>query len=402
MLILDFIKEFWYLLNSMSVYLLFGFIMAGVMSVYISNEFVYNNLGNKGGISSILKSSILGIPLPLCSCSVIPVAASLKNHGASKSAVTSFLLSTPQTGIDSIMVTYGLLGPLIAFFRPIIALLSGFIGGFVIHALDSEYPESKVECHEECCSSSDDGIIIKIIKYAFITLPKDIASPLLSGLAIASVISMIIPANFLSNYVSDGFLSMILMVVIGTPLYICATASIPLALVLMLKGATLGAALVFLMVGPVTNTTSIVTMIKILGKKSTALVLFTIIVFSVSMGILVDSLSINISRITDITNHHHHFSIYHNIISLFLLCVVANTIFGGLFITSSKKSDNMIMISGMTCNNCVNKISDEIKKLGYDKFSIDLQRGTLTIDDDSVNWGLICDTIKSIGFNVID
>ena len=159
MLIFDFCNEFWYLINSMSIYLLFGFLMAGVMSVYISNEFVYNNLGNKKGISSIIKSSLLGIPLPLCSCSVIPVAASLKNHGASKPAVTSFLLSTPQTGVDSILVTYGLLGPLVAVIRPIIALIAGLFSGTLVHTLDNDNNDIIEECHEECCDNDDTSII---------------------------------------------------------------------------------------------------------------------------------------------------------------------------------------------------------------------------------------------------
>ncbi len=400
MLILDFFNEFWYLINSMSIYLLFGFLMAGVMSVYISNEFVYNNLGNKKGLSSIIKSSLLGIPLPLCSCSVIPVAASLKNHGASKPAVTSFLLSTPQTGVDSILVTYGLLGPLVAVVRPIIALFSGFIGGVVINTFDKEYPESTIKCEEECCASNNDSIIKKIMRYAFITLPKDIARPLISGLIIASLISMLIPSDFLTTYVGDGFTSMLLMIMIGTPLYICATASIPLAVVFMSKGATLGAALVFLMVGPATNTTSIVTMIKILGKKSTILVIGTLILFSICIGMLVDSLSINISTLTKITEHSHDFSIYHHIISIFLLFVIINSMRSPIISREpSALKSNAIIITGMTCNNCVSKISHEIKSLGYKDFKINLDDGTLTINDEHIHWDEIKNKIKSIGFD---
>ena len=138
-MIYDFMNEFWILLNQVSPYLIFGFVIAGILSVVISQELIESHLGKRTGILSVLKASLLGIPLPLCSCSVIPVSASLKKHGASKGAISSFLLSTPQTGVDSIMVTYGLLGPIVALIRPITALITGVIGGSAVHYFDKTY-----------------------------------------------------------------------------------------------------------------------------------------------------------------------------------------------------------------------------------------------------------------------
>ena len=139
MLLYNFIEEVWYFLNQISPYLLLGFFIAGILSIFISSDFIEKNLGKKEGFGAVIKASLLGIPLPLCSCSVIPVSASLKRHGASKGAISSFLLSTPQTGVDSIMVTYGLLGPVVAIIRPIIALMTGLFGGTMVHCFDRQF-----------------------------------------------------------------------------------------------------------------------------------------------------------------------------------------------------------------------------------------------------------------------
>ena len=142
-------------------------------------------------------------------------------------------------------------------------------------------------------------------------------------------------------------------------------------------------------------------MIKILGKKSTILVLTTLVITSICMGVLVDSFSINIQTITSIAEHNHHFSIYNNIVSIFLLGVVINSIFNLSISNNQINSDhNMIFISGMTCNNCVNKISNEIKLLGYENFHIDLNKGTLTINDKHVHWDIIKDKVKSMGYDI--
>jgi uncharacterized membrane protein YraQ (UPF0718 family) len=132
-----FMHEFWEVLGEMAPYLLFGFLVAGILSVYISQKFVERHLGGRG-FWAVLKASLFGIPLPLCSCGVIPVAASLRKQGAGKGAVTSFLISTPQTGVDSILVTLSLLGPVYAIFRPVASFIKGVIGGMAVSIFDPE------------------------------------------------------------------------------------------------------------------------------------------------------------------------------------------------------------------------------------------------------------------------
>ncbi len=288
-LLIDIAVAFWGTLCDMSPYLLFGFLMAGVLSVLISPELIQKHLG-KGGIASILKASFFGVPLPLCSCSVIPVATSLRRHGASKGATTAFLLSTPQTGVDSIMATLALLGPVFAIFRPLAAFVSGLIGGSIVEWTDSDVMESEVkECTDECCSADAKGSKLKrIIRYGFVVLPRDIAKPLLLGLVIAGGIAALVPETFFAEFLGVGILSMLVMMLLGIPVYVCATASIPVAAAMMLKGVTPGAALVFLMTGPATNAAAIAALWKIMGKKTTLIYMAIVAGTALGSGLLLD------------------------------------------------------------------------------------------------------------------
>ena len=163
----NYFHELWDFLLLISPYLLLGFLAAGILSILIKQEIIEQHLGKKKGFLSILKAGLFGVPLPLCSCSVIPVSASLKRHGAGKGAITSFLLSTPQTGVDSIMVTYGLLGPIVAIIRPIIALLTGLLSGTLVHMYDRQYDTNgkDEDCNETCCNNSNESIVKRIFKY---------------------------------------------------------------------------------------------------------------------------------------------------------------------------------------------------------------------------------------------
>ncbi len=182
-LILGIPREAWGVLGEMAPYLLFGFAMAGILSVFIPPETVERQLG-KRSLWSVFKATVFGIPLPLCSCSVIPVAASLRKHGATRGATAAFLLSTPQTGVDSIMVTLGLLGPVVAIFRPIVALIAGLAGGSLVAMADSHGADGSGEveaCEDACCASADtQSKPVRAFRYAFITLPEDIGKALLS------------------------------------------------------------------------------------------------------------------------------------------------------------------------------------------------------------------------------
>jgi len=299
LIVLKFILvDFWNVLAEMSPYLLFGFFVAGVLSVLLSQRFVETHLGGTG-IWPLVKASIFGVPLPLCSCGVIPVSMSLHKHGASKGATISFLLSTPQTGVDSIFVTLSLLGPLFAVFRPLAAFVTGIVGGSLVNtftrAIDDQPPE---KCSDPCCQpQKNTNKLTRGLRYGFITLPSDIAGAMLLGLVIAAIISALVPDNYFADKLGTGIFPMVIMMFLGIPVYVCATASVPVAAALILKGLTPGAALVFLMTGPATNAASFVTIWKTLGRKTALTYLAAVAACSLTAGLLLDYIAADVGFI---------------------------------------------------------------------------------------------------------
>jgi uncharacterized membrane protein YraQ (UPF0718 family)/copper chaperone CopZ len=289
----------WLVLGQMAPYLLFGFLVAGLLSVCISPEWVERHLGRRG-FGPVLKASLFGVPLPLCSCGVIPVAASLHRHGASRAATTSFLLSTPQTGVDSIAVTYALLGPLYAVFRPIAALATGLLGGGLVQLFAQrgepapnhrDHAHAAADCQEACCAGRNtQHIAVRALRYGLVTLPRDIGAALLVGVVIAGAIGALFPEppEQLQPYLGGGLLAMLLMAAVGIPIYVCASASVPIAAGFIHLGASPGAALAFLIAGPATNGATITTVWKLLGRRTALLYLSTIAVAAVGCGLLLD------------------------------------------------------------------------------------------------------------------
>ncbi len=289
-LIKSFANDFWQTAAEMSPYLLFGFLVAGILSVLVSQRLVEKHLGGRG-FWPLVKASAFGVPLPLCSCGVIPVSMSLRKHGASKGATISFLLSTPQTGADSIFVTLSLLGPVFAIFRPLAALVTGIFGGLLVNTFDRSSKQAEAappQCTDECCTDIKTNKLIKGLKYGFVTLPRDIGRPMLVGLIIAAAISAIVPDNFFVEKLGTGIFAMVVMMFLGIPVYVCATASVPIAAALILKGLTPGAAIVFLMTGPATNAASLVTIWKTLGKTTALIYLITVAGCAMLSGIVLD------------------------------------------------------------------------------------------------------------------
>jgi uncharacterized protein len=285
-------REFASVFGEMAPYLLFGFFAAGLLSIFISAETVEKHLGGRG-LGPVLKAAFWGVPLPLCSCSVIPVATSLRRHGAGRGATAAFLLSTPQTGVDSILVTYGLLGPVFAIFRPVAAFVTGLVGGALVNKFGNgnagDGTEQAEACHEECCEHKERrGRFLRALHYGFVTLPRDIGKELIVGLLIAGLITALVPQDLFSDAIGPGFLQMLLMMAVGIPMYVCASASVPIAAALMLKGVSPGAAFVFLMTGPATNAATIVTIRKILGTRSAAIYLLTVAAMALVCGVLLD------------------------------------------------------------------------------------------------------------------
>jgi uncharacterized membrane protein YraQ (UPF0718 family) len=273
----------WDMVAEMAPYLIFGFAIAGLLHKLICREAVQRLLG-KPGLGAVLKACAIGVPMPLCSCSVIPVAASLRKSGASRGATAAFLSSTPQTGIDSILATYALMGGLFTTVRVAIAFISGIVTGFLIELCCKEAPKkanfSSLSPHSAPQPPPPKRSVSAPCHYGFIKLPADFAVALLIGLALAGLITTVLPQDLISGSFSTGPLAFLLATIISLPLYICATASIPMAYALMATGLSPGAALIFLITGPATNTTTFVTMWQMVGRRATLIYLASLLVIS--------------------------------------------------------------------------------------------------------------------------
>jgi len=282
-----------------SPYILFGLLAAGVLYTLFPQEKIQSFLGRKS-FGSVLKASLLGIPLPLCSCGVIPAALALRRRGASRGATTSFLISTPETGLESIALTYGLMGPFMAIIRPIAALITSATAGLLVNVVDRNdttssavFSETCPTCNSDTCETSHSyyARLRSSMRYVFTDLLGDIGSWLLLGIVISGLIMAFVPQDFFDRLIGPDWVTMLLMLVIGLPMYICASASTPIAAALMLKGVSPGAALILLMVGPATNVATMMIVSRELGKKSTVIYIASIVVCSLLIAFAVDALA---------------------------------------------------------------------------------------------------------------
>jgi len=399
------INNIWSLLLEMSPYLLLGFLFSGFLSVLLTVETVTKYLGGNK-FKQIFLASLFGIPLPLCSCGVIPVFSYLRKHGASKATTTSFLISTPQTGVDSILVTYSLLGPIFAIYRPIVAFISGLLGGAFVAVLDDKnivLENSDKNCDDECCDENQSKLH-RIFDYGFIKLPQDIAGPLIIGIITAALIYYFIPENYF-EYIGSGIFGMLIMLILGLPTYVCATASIPIALALHMKGFSMGSLMVFLMSGPATNIATISVAVKQLGKKSTGIYLGSIIFCSILAGVVFDLSfpGLNVERALESTMKMISYPV--KVFSASTLIVI---LLNSIRLSYFPKSNNEIIegsktlyIKGMTCNNCVVSITKTLNKLKRVKvININLKSGEAIISASSNNLELVKQTIKDLGFDI--
>ena len=293
-------KEVWHTFDDASLYILFGIFIAGLIQVFVDKDKIAKHLG-KPGFKSVLLAAIFGVPLPLCSCGVLPTAVSLRKNGASKGSVLSFLISTPESGVDSIAISYALLDPLMTIFRPFAAFFTAIVAGISENVFGKKDEGVTIEQTNtcDCCGEENEhnhhnhNFVKKFgygMRYAFIELLGDIAKWLTIGIVIGGIISYLVPQGFIENFLGSGWQAMLLMLVVGIPLYICASASTPIAAALIVKGMSPGVALVFLLAGPATNVAGILTIGKFLGKRSAVLYLLSISICAVLLGLLLNQI----------------------------------------------------------------------------------------------------------------
>jgi len=315
----DWWDAIWGILAESGPWLLLGFFVAGLLKVFVPQDKVFRHFGGNS-FMSVLKASLFGAPLPLCSCSVIPTAAGLRDSGASKGATTAFLIATPETGVDSVGITWALFDPLMTVLRPFAAILTAIVSGTAVNHLvltnaDNQGTEetSTAKVASSCCASKQaDAVAAGVtgatdavpvaahppllerlrasLNFSFGKLMQDLTPWFLLGFLISGLITVLVPDNFFGETIPSGFLAMLMMLALSMPMYICATASTPVAAALVLKGLDPGAALVLLLAGPATNITTMLVVRNFLGTMVLRVYIASLIVVSLVLGWLVNLL----------------------------------------------------------------------------------------------------------------
>ncbi|MEO1022495.1 MAG: SO_0444 family Cu/Zn efflux transporter [Bacteroidota bacterium] len=406
---LGFLRDFITILGEMSPYLLLGFFFAGVLHAFIPKNRIHSFLGGNT-LRSSFNASLFGVPLPLCSCGVIPAGISLFKNGASKGSTNSFLISTPQTGIDSILVTYSLLGLPFAIIRPIIALVTGVFGGMITNKIDPTTDQVATSEESTAPNRSLTQKIVEVFKYGFVVFLQDISKWLVIGLVLAALISVVIPDSFFANQGLPLVLQMLLMLVFSIPLYVCATASVPLAAILIIKGMSPGAALVLLMAGPATNAATITMIGNVLGKKSLIAYLSSIIGGALLFGFIIDAF-LPAQWFTQVMHggmgHDHQTQL--TWIELASGVILSLLIINGSIqkrFTKQEEHTSMaakiITVEGMTCNHCKANVEQNLEKLPFvDRATVNLSDHTVTIEGDTPDLATIEETVNGLGYRYI-
>ncbi|MBM2813681.1 MAG: Permease [Ignavibacteria bacterium] len=419
MFIIDIGKETLRLFFEMAPYLILGLFFTGLLHVFFNKDMVVRHVGNNN-IASVIKAALFGVPLPLCSCGVVPTAIYLARNGASKGAVVSFLISTPQTGIDSMIATYGMLGWLFAIFRPIASFVMGIFGGLVVRFTENKQPVIETAKFNSTSDLSDipKGFLPKakeMFQYSFIEFLDDISVQFIFGLVISGLISYFVPNEFFGNLgVTNGIPGMLIMIIVGIPMYVCATASIPIALTLMAKGFSPGVAFVFLAAGPATNAASLMIITKTLGKRIAILFVATISISAMAFGLLLDFIAAGtgtgMESIMQHVHHHHtegstdYISLITGILLfIFLILSLQRKYLPKLFKGKEMEMNGTetINIEGMTCNHCVMNVKKAISAVdGVSTVEVSLQGKNAKIEG-SFDMAAVKNAIQSVGYSVV-
>ena len=399
--------ETWSIVLEMAPYLVLGFFLAGLLSVIVRQELIERWLG-KRSLGSVIKASLLGVPLPLCSCGVIPVTSSLYQRGASKGATTSFLTSTPQTGVDSILATAGLIGPFFAWFRVVVALVSGMIAGLIVDLFEKDSAE-KVNVEVQTVEGRSQSLREKlesIFVYGFYTLPQDIGKTLVLGIVLAGLLGAVLPEHWGESYLSNPWLTYLAVTMIAIPLYVCSTGSIPIAFALLASGVSPGAALVFLIAGPATNVATITTLYKMLGRRTISIYLISIIGISWFSGWVLDLYGGSI--VGQAMAHHHmssEFSWIKFISAISLLGMIAWTYLYPRLNQNNKttqmtdKHTTTLIIEGMTCSHCANHVKQALEGVaGVTSAKVDANQNLAWVDGADIDLSVVEQAIDKAGY----
>ncbi|MBK6765572.1 MAG: permease [bacterium] len=355
--------------------------------------------------------------MPLCSCGVIPTGVGLRKRGASRAATVSFLISTPQTGVDSILVTYGFFGWTLAIFRPIAAFISGVLGGVAVMLVKPGAREEEWMKHhqhsEDALAAADErrSFADKLrdgYHFAFKDLLGDIAFWLVIGILVAGLISAVVPDDFFAGKLGHGIGAMLVMMAFGLPLYVCSTASVPIAAVLMTKGVSAGAAFVFLMTGPATNAATMLVIARALGGKVLGIYLTAIAGFALLFGLGLDYILAKSALTVTLPEHlHEHGPTWWPLaaaagLGYFLLRYFFAKLyrrFGAAPVAMN--NEHQLLIDGMNCSHCVKNVQDSLEKVsGVTACEVNLEKGTAVVQAENVERATLAAAVEGAGYKV--
>lgn len=419
------------ILNQMSPYILLGFILAGMLHVFIRPDTMSRHLSGHGW-RPVVKAALLGIPLPLCSCGVLPTAVALRRQGASKGASTSFLIATPQTGVDSIAATYALLGLPFAIVRPIAALVGSVAGGMAVDRSDKDgdndmpVTASATACSDGCCQSAAEaeaprGFINKMwaaVKYGLTDMVASVGKWLVIGLVVAAVITVAVPDSLFLSLAEYPRLAMLVMVAVAVPMYVCATGSIPIAMSLMLKGLTPGVGFVLLMAGPAANFASVMVLSKSLGRRATAVYVLSVVVTAILFGLLIDYLLpaqwFAIGGAADTIAHCHvEWPWFPTLCSALLVALLLRAFVAGAAerrrfrkesnntSTTDTTMQKVYKVNGMACAHCKAKVEKAVGAVaGVSSVAVDLPTGRVAVDG-AYDPKAVAEAVTNAGFDFL-
>ena len=395
------------MLNEMSPYILLGFLIAGIMHAFIPQRTFTRHLSGRG-LSSVVKAAAIGIPLPLCSCGVLPTAIGMRRSGASKAASTSFLIATPQTGVDSIAATWSLLGPAFAVVRPVAALVTSLFGGLAVGKAEENPTEEHVHCvaEEQTERRSFGRKCADALRYGYLDLVGSIGGWLVFGLIVAAVITVYVPSDFFSILGDWPLFSMIAVLIIAIPMYVCATGSIPIALSLMMKGLSPGTALVLLMAGPAANFASFALISREMGRKTAIIYLSAIIAGAMAFGLAIDYLLpsgwFDVNALHAHACHQAHLNMFSTVCSAILVALLIVALIRGHRHNHVEISDlsKEYTVKGMNCSHCQAAVEEAISSVsGVEKVVVNLATGIARVEG-THDSGDVVSAVRKAGFDV--
>lgn len=408
---MEFLNSMWSILCEMAPYVLLGFFIAGLLQVYVDRRVMGRHLSGRGW-KPVVKAALFGIPLPLCSCGVLPAAVALRRRGASKGATTSFLIATPQTGVDSIAATYSLLGPAFALIRPVAALVGAVFGGMAVSKLGNE-DNFDSEIADDVTDEPEirGNFFVKLIaamKYGFIDMVASVGGWLVIGLIIAALITVFVPDELFVSLSRYPLVAMLAVVAVAVPMYVCATGSIPIALSLMMKGLSPGIAFVMLMAGPAANFASVIILSKTQGRKATAIYVASVVVTALVFGLAIDLLLPAGWFATAMHGGHTHgapglFSVACAVVLLGLLAYTRivkrqHNHHHHIININEREMTRKFKVTGMNCPHCQSSVQRAIAALpGVETVEVNLKGGNASVVG-SVSADDVISAVKLAGF----